>query len=53
MCRCYLCASIPQLLPPTPHANRTTSAGTLITAALCPVLFEVPRNAGFDFVDLP
>jgi hypothetical protein len=52
MCR-LLITGIPQLLPPNPHANHITSAGTLIAAALCTVLVEVPFDTGFDFVDLP
>jgi hypothetical protein len=52
MCR-LLIAGIPQLLPPIPHANHTTSAGLPVAAALCAVLCEVARNASLNLIDLP
>jgi hypothetical protein len=51
MCRLLITGTL-QLLPPNPHTIHTTSAGTLITAALCPVLLKVPRDASLNLVDL-
>jgi len=51
MCRLLIAGTL-QLLPLIPHTTHTTSAGFPITAALCPVLLEVARDAPLNFVNL-
>jgi hypothetical protein len=41
------------LLPPIPHIYRITSADVPHVAALCPALFQIPFDTGFNLIYLP